>query len=69
MDRAIAVIATALNARLPLLICGNGGSHADAQHIAGELASRFLIDRVGLPAIALGCKHSDLNRLVERLRV
>ena len=61
MDRAIALIATALNARLPLLICGNGGSHADAQHIAGELASRFLIDRVGLPAIALGANTATLT--------
>jgi D-sedoheptulose 7-phosphate isomerase len=54
MDKAIAVISAALQARLPLLVCGNGGSHADAQHLAAELASRFLIERPGLPVIALG---------------
>lgn len=36
-----------------LLICGNGGSAADAQHIAGEFVNRFLIERPALPAIAL----------------
>ena len=34
-------------------ICGNGGSAADAQHIAGELVGRFLKDRKALPAVAL----------------
>jgi len=36
-----------------LLFVGNGGSAADCQHMAGEYVSRFLIDRNGLPAIAL----------------
>ncbi|NPV52074.1 MAG: D-sedoheptulose 7-phosphate isomerase [Firmicutes bacterium] len=36
-----------------VLICGNGGSAADAQHIAGELVGRFKFERAGLPAIAL----------------
>jgi D-sedoheptulose 7-phosphate isomerase len=36
-----------------LLICGNGGSAADAQHFAAELVGRFMIDRKPLPAIAL----------------
>ena len=36
-----------------ILLAGNGGSAADAQHIAGEFVSRFLFDRPGLPAIAL----------------
>lgn len=34
-------------------ICGNGGSAADAQHIAGELVGKFLKDRKALPAVAL----------------
>jgi D-sedoheptulose 7-phosphate isomerase len=38
-----------------LLIFGNGGSAADAMHIAGELAGRFNMNRPGLPAVALGC--------------
>jgi D-sedoheptulose 7-phosphate isomerase len=36
-----------------ILLAGNGGSAADAQHIAGELVSRFAFDRPGLPAVAL----------------
>lgn len=36
-----------------ILLAGNGGSAADAQHIAGEFVSRFAFDRPGLPAIAL----------------
>ncbi len=36
-----------------VLICGNGGSAADAQHIAGELVGRYKLERKGLPAIAL----------------
>jgi D-sedoheptulose 7-phosphate isomerase len=61
MDEAIRVISIALKARLPLLICGNGGSHADAQHLASELASRFLIDRPGLPVMALGSNTAILT--------
>ncbi|MHC4215612.1 MAG: D-sedoheptulose-7-phosphate isomerase [Planctomycetota bacterium] len=34
-------------------ICGNGGSAADAQHIAGEFVGRFLKDRKAMPAVAL----------------
>ncbi len=51
---AIDHIVTALSARKPLLICGNGGSAADAMHIAGELVGRFRRERIGLKAIALG---------------
>ena len=36
-----------------ILLCGNGGSASDAQHIAGELLSRYEIDRMPLPAVAL----------------
>ena len=36
-----------------LLLCGNGGSAADAQHIAGELVGRFQLERKPLPAVAL----------------
>lgn len=36
-----------------VLICGNGGSASDAQHITGELVGRFQKERKGLPAIAL----------------
>lgn len=36
-----------------ILVCGNGGSAADAQHIAGELVGRFEKERKGLPCVAL----------------
>ena len=36
-----------------ILICGNGGSAADAQHFAAELMNRFEVERPGLPAVAL----------------
>ena len=53
IEQAIAVVVTALKADKPLLVCGNGGSAADAMHIAGELVGRFLADRRALKAIAL----------------
>ena len=46
-----------------LLIAGNGGSAADAQHIAAEFVSRFLYDRPGLPAIALTTDTSMLTAI------
>ncbi len=46
-----------------ILIAGNGGSAADAQHIAGELVSRFYFDRDGLPAIALTTDTSILTAI------
>ncbi len=51
---AIDRITAALAARHALLLCGNGGSAADAMHIAGELVGRFRRERAGLKAIALG---------------
>ncbi len=53
MDGAVAATAAALAAGRPLLVCGNGGSAADAEHIAGELVGRFLQERRGLPVISL----------------
>ncbi len=45
------------------LIAGNGGSAADAQHIAGEFVSRFYFDREGLPSIALTTDTSILTAI------
>lgn len=42
-------------------ICGNGGSAADAQHIAGEIVGRFLRERKGLPAAALSTDTSVIT--------
>jgi D-sedoheptulose 7-phosphate isomerase len=44
-----------------LLLCGNGGSAADSQHIATELTVRFEADRVALPAISLTTDTSTLT--------
>ena len=44
-----------------LLICGNGGSAADSQHIAAELVGRFLAERPGYPALALTVNSSILT--------
>ncbi|VVE85968.1 D-sedoheptulose 7-phosphate isomerase [Pandoraea sputorum] len=46
-----------------LLLAGNGGSAADAQHVAGEFVSRFAFDRRGLPAIALTTDTSILTAI------
>lgn len=53
VQRAAELIAAAFKANGKLLVFGNGGSAADAQHIAGELVNRFLQQRRALPAIAL----------------
>ena len=47
------VIADALQKGRKLLVCGNGGSAGDAQHIAGEFLSRLMYDRAPLAAVAL----------------
>lgn len=46
-----------------ILLAGNGGSAADAQHIAAEFVSRFMYDRPGLPAIALTTDTSMLTAI------
>jgi D-sedoheptulose 7-phosphate isomerase len=46
-----------------LLAFGNGGSAADAQHLAAELAGRFERERPGLPALALTANTSDLTAI------
>ena len=55
------IIITALNNENKLLLCGNGGSAADAQHIAAELSGRFEMDRKALNAQALHVNSSYLT--------
>ncbi len=57
MIKAIDVTVTALRAGKPLLTCGNGGSAADASHIAGELVGRFFKERKPYNVISL-CDNS-----------
>jgi D-sedoheptulose 7-phosphate isomerase len=61
VERAVAATFAALAADKPLLICGNGGSAADAMHIAGELVGRFLKERRALKAIALSADSAILT--------
>ena len=53
IERAIELIARTLQDECKLMICGNGGSAADSQHIAAEFTGRFINDRDPLAAIAL----------------
>src|SRR4029079_13497532 len=66
-SRKVADAASALGAAFrqgrKTLIFGNGGSAADAQHIAAEFVGRFIPDRVALPAISLATDTSALTAL------
>ncbi|MFH0990466.1 MAG: D-sedoheptulose 7-phosphate isomerase [bacterium] len=61
--KAIDLIIDALNKKKKILLCGNGGSAADAQHLATEFVIRLnpKIKRPGLPAIALTTDTSNLT--------
>ncbi|MCI5148521.1 MAG: SIS domain-containing protein, partial [Candidatus Electrothrix sp. MAN1_4] len=56
-------IVTTFNNGGKLLIFGNGGSAADAQHVAAEFVNRFLLNRHPLPAIALSTDTSVLTSI------
>ena len=55
------VIVAALKSNRRIYFCGNGGSAADAQHLAAELTGRFYTDRKALAAEALHCNTSYLT--------
>jgi D-sedoheptulose 7-phosphate isomerase len=59
----IEAITQALKAGNKILLFGNGGSAADAQHIAAEFVNRFMIERPPLPAIALTTDTSILTSI------
>lgn len=61
--RAANLIIKALRARHQVLLFGNGGSAADAQHIAAELTGKFAKDRDPLPAMALTTNTSSLTAI------
>src|SRR5690606_10601432 len=65
MHKKIQVVAEtmvmALKKGRRIYFCGNGGSAADAQHLAAELSGRFYTDRQALPAEALHCNTSYLT--------
>ena len=61
VERAANVLVDALERGGKLLVFGNGGSSADAQHFAAELVGRFVRERVALPAIALATNQALLT--------
>ncbi len=60
---AAAAIVDALGRDNKLLICGNGGSAADAQHFSSEMLNRFEMERPGLPALSLCTDASTLTSI------
>ena len=63
IEQACAIINTTILKGGKVLIAGNGGSAADAQHIAAELSGRFFKERKGLPGIALTTDTSAITSI------
>ena len=63
IERTVRLLIAALDSGHKLLLCGNGGSAADCQHIAAELVGKLLVKRRALPAIALTTDTSNLTAL------
>ncbi len=61
IEKAIKLISSSLEEDGKLLVCGNGGSAADSQHIAAEFTGRFIKDRKALAAIALTTDSSAVT--------
>ena len=57
------LILTSLRNNGKILICGNGGSAADSQHLAAEFISRLRFDRAPLASIALGTNSSNMSAI------
>src|ERR1700752_3429785 len=63
VSNAVDIICSSLTAGGQLLIAGNGGSAADAQHIAAELTGRFFLERRPFRALALHTNASSLTAI------
>ena len=61
INSSISTIEKAFRSGNKVLFCGNGGSAADAQHLAAEFSVRFYLDRKPLPSEALHCNSSYLT--------
>ena len=61
IEKVVIELTLAFKAGNRVYFCGNGGSAADAQHLAAEFSGRFYKDRVALPAEALHCNTSYLT--------
>lgn len=66
--RAVALVADALARGRKLLVGGNGGSAADAMHLATEFVCRFVADRRPYPALCLNSNGGDLTAIVNDYR-
>jgi D-sedoheptulose 7-phosphate isomerase len=63
LERAISATVKALKSGRKILVFGNGGSAAEAQHFAAELVNRFLRERRAIPAISLATDTSALTAI------
>lgn len=63
LNQAVAVCVRSLGNGGTVFFCGNGGSAADSQHLAGELVSRFLYDRPALRGVALNADTAILTAI------
>ncbi|MCC8087704.1 MAG: D-sedoheptulose 7-phosphate isomerase [Rikenellaceae bacterium] len=63
ISQTIDIITNAFNNGSTVYFCGNGGSAADAQHLAAEFSGRFYLDRPSLPSEALHCNTSFLTAI------
>ncbi len=63
IEKAASLITSAYKSGFKTLIAGNGGSAADAQHMAGEFVSRFYVDRPGIPSLALTTDTSIITAI------
>ncbi|MGH7729538.1 MAG: D-sedoheptulose-7-phosphate isomerase [Vulcanimicrobiaceae bacterium] len=63
VERIVRALVAAFAAGRKVLWCGNGGSAADAQHLAAEFSGRFLLDRRALPSEALTVNTSALTAI------
>jgi D-sedoheptulose 7-phosphate isomerase len=63
IERAADLVSQSLSSGHKVLLFGNGGSAAEAQHVAAEFVGRFEIDRPALPALALSTDTSALTAL------
>lgn len=61
IDQVTQAIVKAFKSGNKVLFCGNGGSAADAQHLAAEFSGRFYTDRDPLPSEALHCNSSYMT--------
>jgi D-sedoheptulose 7-phosphate isomerase len=61
IEKVVDAITISLKNKGRIYFCGNGGSAADAQHLAAEFSGRFYTDRKALPAEALHCNTSYLT--------